>query len=178
MSNILTASKERRLRRRPRILPVVVFLFLLLAFSNRIFAQSDFYQGKTLTYVVGLLAGDSTDLWSRSLTRQMTKHIPGQPQIIVQNMPGAGGLIAANYIYGVAKPDGLTMGSVSATHYFHQLAGRKEAQFDWRKFSWIGSSARHEYLFVMRGDAPYKSIEDVRSAGTAPIGSLRTKKSP
>jgi len=168
MSNSLTASKERRLRRYPAILAVVVFLFLLLGFSNRIFAQSDFYQGKTLTYVVGLLAGDSTDLWSRSLTRQMTKHIPGQPQIIVQNMPGAGGLIAANYVYGVAKPDGLTMGSVSAAHYFHQLAGRKEAQFDWRKFSWIGSSARHEYLFVMRGDTPYKSIEDIRSASTAP----------
>src|SRR5262245_33253351 len=133
-----------------------------------VLAQSDFYQGKTITYIVGLLAGDSTDLWARSLTRNMTRHIPGQPNIVVQNMPGAGSLIAANYIYGVAKPDGLTMGSVSAGHYFHQLAGRKEAQFDWRKFNWIGSSARHEYLFVMRGDAPYKSVDDIRAASTPP----------
>jgi tripartite-type tricarboxylate transporter receptor subunit TctC len=130
--------------------------------------QSDFYQGKTVTYVVGLLAGDSTDLWARALTRNMTKYIPGHPNMIVQNMPGAGGLIAANYIYGVAKPDGLTMGSVSAGHYFHQLAGRKEAKFDWRKFNWIGSSSRHEYLFVMRADTPYKSIEDIRDAKEPP----------
>src|SRR6185503_4851241 len=151
--NIFAPLKGRQSRRCQAILPAFIFHILLLAISHPIFAQSDYYHGKTITYVVGLLAGDSTDMWSRSLTRQMIKHIPGQPQIIVQNMPGAGGLIAANYVYGVAKPDGLTMGSVSASHYFHQLAGRKEAQFDWRKFSWIGSSARHEYLFVMRGDA-------------------------
>jgi tripartite-type tricarboxylate transporter receptor subunit TctC len=168
MSHEVIFSKSQKSRCCRAILWVVSFVVSLFAAPKGIFAQSDFYQGKTITYVVGLLAGDSTDLWSRSLTRQMTKHIPGQPQIIVQNMPGAGGLIAANYVYGVAKPDGLTMGSVSAAHYFHQLAGRKEAQFDWRKFSWIGSSARHEYLFVMRGDAPYKSLDDIRGASVAP----------
>jgi tripartite-type tricarboxylate transporter receptor subunit TctC len=131
-------------------------------------AQSNFFQGKTITYVVGLLAGDSNDLWARAVTRNMAKHIPGHPNIVVQNMPGAGGLTAANYIYGVAKPDGLTLGTVSAGHYFHQLAGRKEAQFDWRKFTWIGSSSPHEYLFVMRADTPYKSIEDIRSASQPP----------
>ena len=132
------------------------------------FAQSNFYQGKTMTYVVGLLAGDSTDLWSRAVSRNMVKYIPGNPSIIVQNMPGAGGLISANYLYSVAKPDGLTLGSVSAGHYFHQLAGRKEAQFDWRKFTWIGSSSRHEYLVIIRADSPYKSIEDIRSATESP----------
>jgi tripartite-type tricarboxylate transporter receptor subunit TctC len=141
-------------------------LFLLNPYPTH--AQSSFYQGKTITYIVGLLAGDSTDLWARAVTRNMVKHIPGNPNTVVQNMPGAGGVIATNYIYGVAKPDGLTMGSVSAGHYFHQLAGRKEAQFDWRKFTWIGSSARHEYLFVMRADAPYKSIEDIRNATEPP----------
>jgi tripartite-type tricarboxylate transporter receptor subunit TctC len=144
--------------------------YVLLSFWSLIYlslpaqAQTTFYQGKTMTYVVGLLAGDSTDLWSRAVSRNMIKYIPGNPSVIVQNMPGAGGLISANYIYGVAKPDGLTLGAVSAGHYFHQLAGRKEAQFDWRKFTWVGSSARHEYLFIMRSDAPYKSIEDLRTA--------------
>jgi tripartite-type tricarboxylate transporter receptor subunit TctC len=149
---------------------VVLWLCFLLSAAalTRAHAQSNFYQGKTLTYVVGLLAGDSNDLWARAVTRNMAKHIPGQPNIVVQNMPGAGGLTAANYIYGVAKPDGLTFGSVSAGHYFHQLAGRKEAQFDWRKFSWIGSSSRHEYLFVMRADAPYKSMDDIRAASQPP----------
>ena len=144
-------------------------LFLLLYFgSSSAWAQTHFYQGKTMTYVVGLLAGDSTDLWSRAVTRNMIKHIPGNPTFIVQNMPGAGGVIASNYVYGVAKPDGLTLGSVSAGHYFHQLAGRQEAKFDWRKFTWVGSSQRHEYLFVMRADSPYKSIEDIKAASTPP----------
>ncbi len=151
----------------------ILFLFLSLFFLISLVikpasAQTSFYQGKTMTYIVGLLAGDSTDLWARAVTRNMVKHIPGNPNIIVQNMPGAGGLIATNYIYSMAKPDGLTMGSVSAGHYFHQLAGRKEVQFDSRKFTWIGSSSRHEYLLVMRADAPYKSIDDIRSASEPP----------
>ncbi|HLN88099.1 MAG TPA: tripartite tricarboxylate transporter substrate-binding protein [Candidatus Limnocylindrales bacterium] len=148
-------------------IPVSVLAVLTLCGSAAM-AQTPFYRGKTITYTVGLLAGDSTDQWSRAVTRNMGKHIPGNPSFIVQNMPGAGGLIAANYIYGVAKPDGLNMGSASAGHYFHQLAGRSEAQFDWRKFSWIGSSQRHEYLFVMRGDAPFKSIDDMRNASEPP----------
>jgi tripartite-type tricarboxylate transporter receptor subunit TctC len=146
----------------------VLALLLLPGRFEPAHAQTNFYQGKTMTYVVGLLAGDSTDLWARAVTRNMVKHIPGNPQLVVQNMPGAGGLIATNYIYGVAKPDGLTMGSVSAGHYFHQLAGRKEAQFDWRKFTWIGASGRHEYLFVMRADAPYRTIDDIRAASEPP----------
>lgn len=150
-----------------RAILLAIFLFLTPG-PKRADAQSNFYQGKTMTYIVGLLAGDSNDLWARALTRNMAKHIPGQPSIMVQNMPGAGGLTAANYIYGVAKPDGLTLGTVSAGHYFHQLAGRKEAQFDWRKFTWIGSSSPHEYLFVMRADAPYKSMDDIRTASQPP----------
>jgi tripartite-type tricarboxylate transporter receptor subunit TctC len=155
-------------RNSKRVTFFLYLCFLLLFLFNSAHAQRDFYQGKTVTYVVGLLAGDSTDLWARAVTRSMVKHIPGNPNIIVQNMPGAGGLIASNYIYGVAKPDGSTMGSVSAGHYFQQLAGRKEAQFDWRKFTWVGSSSRHEYLFVMRADSPYKSIEDIRTAKVPP----------
>lgn len=147
----------------------LIWICLLLTPGlKRADAQSNFYQGKTMTYIVGLLAGDSNDLWARAVTRNMAKHIPGQPNIVVQNMPGAGGLTAANYVYGVAKPDGLTLGTVSAGHYFHQLAGRKEAQFDWRKFTWIGSSSPHEYLFVMRTDAPYKSMDDIRTASQPP----------
>ena len=151
-----------------RVATVLWFCLLLPPATDRAYGQGNFYQGKTITYIVGLLAGDSTDLWARALTRNMAKHIPGQPNIVVQNMPGAGGLTATNYVYGVAKPDGLTLGSVSAGHYFHQIAGRKEAQFDWRKFTWIGSSSRHEYLFVMRADAPFKSIDDIRAASQPP----------
>jgi tripartite-type tricarboxylate transporter receptor subunit TctC len=142
-----------------------LFLLPVLSVAR---AQNNFYQGKTMTYIVGLLAGDSSDLWSRAVSRNIVKHIPGNPNILVQNMTGAGGLIAANYVYGVAKPDGLTMGSVSPGLYLQQLIGRKEIQFDWRKFTWIGSSWRRSALLIMRADAPYKSIEDIRTASEPP----------
>lgn len=153
---------------------VFVACFCLLVFSTVDSAdgQTDFYQGKTITYIVGLPAGDSSDLWSRALTRNMVKHIPGNPNVIVQNMPGGGAMIAANYIYSVAKPDGLTFGSVSPGLSFHQLIGRKEVQFDWTKFSWIGSSWHRSALLIMRADAPYKSIEDMRAGKEPPKCSI------
>ena len=144
----------------------------LLAIQGFAYAQTGFYQGKTITYVVGLPAGDSTDLWARALARNLVKHIPGSPNIIVQNMPGAGTMVAANYLYSVAKPDGLTIGSVSPGLSFHQLIGRKEVQFDWGKFSWIGSSWYRSSLLIMRADAPYRSIDDIRRASEAPKCSI------
>jgi tripartite-type tricarboxylate transporter receptor subunit TctC len=131
-------------------------------------AQTNFYQGKSMTYVVNMTAGDSPDLWARAVARNMVKHIPGSPNIIVQNMPGGGSMIAANYIYNVAKPDGLTVGAVSANLYFRQLTRAQETQFDWRKFTWIGSSSRLQSLLIMRADAPYKSIEEIRAASEPP----------
>jgi tripartite-type tricarboxylate transporter receptor subunit TctC len=88
--------------------------------------------------------------------------------MIVQNMPGAGGLIAANHVYGVAKSDGLTIGMTSYGMYLDQLVGRKEVQYDVRKFHWIGSPEKSEVLMYMRSDTPYKTIEDIRKASTPP----------
>jgi tripartite-type tricarboxylate transporter receptor subunit TctC len=88
--------------------------------------------------------------------------------MIVQNMPGAGGLIAANHMYGVAKPDGLTIGMLSYGMYLDQTIGRKEVQYDVRKFNWIGSPEKSDVLFYMRSDAPYKSVDDIRKASTPP----------
>ena len=131
-------------------------------------AQTTFYQGKTMTYVVNMAAGDSPDLWARAVARNMVKHIPGNPNMITQNMPGGGSMIAANYIYNVAKPDGLSLGAVSANLYFRQLTRTKEVQFDWRKFTWVGSNSRLQSLLIMRADAPYKSIEHIRAASEPP----------
>ncbi len=94
----------------------------------------EFYKGKTIKIVVGFLAGDVYDLWARLYAQHMPKHIPGKPNIIVQNMTGAGSMIAANHVYSVAKPDGLTLGSTLPALYFDQLIGRKEVQFDWAKY--------------------------------------------
>jgi len=100
----------------------------------------------------------------------MTKYIPGNPTTIVQNMPGAGSATAANYVYGVAKPDGLSIAVVNAALYFDQLLGRKEVHYDWAKFAWIGSTTPSDSLLYMLGAAPYKTIQDVRAAPTPPKG--------
>jgi tripartite-type tricarboxylate transporter receptor subunit TctC len=83
-------------------------------------------------------------------------------------MPGAGSMVAANYIYGIAKPDGLTLATFNAALYFEQLIGRKEAQFDWPKMTWIGSSTPATRLFYIRADSPYATIPDLRKAAEPP----------
>lgn len=143
-------------------------LLFLTASASQLHAQAPFYQGKTIRIVVGNLAGDAYDLWARIFAQHMPKYIPGKPAIIVQNMPGAGGVIAANYVYSVAKPDGLTLGAFGPSMYFDQLAGRKEVQFDWSKFNWIGTPEQTEFILIMRTDTPYQTIEDVRKAAQPP----------
>jgi tripartite-type tricarboxylate transporter receptor subunit TctC len=128
----------------------------------------DFYKGKTIKVVVGFTSGGFYDRWSRLLARFVPKYLPGTPEMIVQNMPGAGGLIAANHVYNGAKADGLTIGMTSYGMYLDQMVGRKEVQYDVRRFHWIGSPEKSEVLMYMRSDAPYQSIEDIRKATTPP----------
>ena len=130
--------------------------------------QTPYYQGKTITVVVGTVAGDLYDLYARAIALIMGKYIPGNPNIIVQNMPGAGHMIAANYIYNVAKPDGLTMAAINAGLYFEQLVGRPEAKFGWTQYTWIGNATKSPQVLYMRADSPYKSIDDVRNAKEPP----------
>jgi tripartite-type tricarboxylate transporter receptor subunit TctC len=143
-----------------------VFFFLAcgLYFIPTLYAQSPFYEGKTIRVIRGGLAGELYDLWARLIANHMGKHIAGNPNVIVQNMPGAGSMIAANYVYNVAKPDGLTIGALNPGIYMDQLLGRKEVQFDWAKFNWIGTPEQTEFLFIIRADNPYKSIDDLRTA--------------
>ena len=151
------------------LLPSLIsFAAILFSANIPASAQSDFYRGKTITFIVNMAAGDVNDLWARALTRSLVKFIPGNPNIIAQNMAGGGSMISANYLYSVAKPDGLTIGQISASLYFQQLTGRREVQFDWRKFSWIGAAGKVEALLMMRTDTPYKSIEDIRAASEPP----------
>jgi tripartite-type tricarboxylate transporter receptor subunit TctC len=98
----------------------------------------------------------------------MTKYIPGNPNFVVQNMTGASSMIAANYVFSVAKPDGLTLGWIAPTLYFDQLVGRKEVQYDWSKYSFIGSPSESEHQLYMRTDTPYKTIEEIRKASEPP----------
>ena len=147
---------------------VALLFFLILIWNCPAQAQVPFYQGKTIRIVIGSPAGGLYDQWARAYARYMGKYVPGNPDIIVQTMPGAGSMIAANYIYRVAKPDGLTLGLIAPALYYLQLTGQKEVQFDWAKFTWIGSPERNGELLFMRTDAPYKTLEDIRSAAEPP----------
>lgn len=138
-------------------------------FASSAHGQSDaFYKGKTIRFVVGSGAGAFYDLWGRLIARHWGKYIPGNPDVIVQNMPGASSLTATNYMYGVAKPDGLSVVLPNNSIYIEQLVGRKEVQFDLRKFHWIGSAAQDSIMFYMRADTPFKTIGDIVKAKQPP----------
>jgi tripartite-type tricarboxylate transporter receptor subunit TctC len=140
----------------------------LLSVTRTVSAQTPFYQGKTVRIVVGNLVGDTHDLFARAYARSMGRYLPGNPEIIVQNMPGAGTMIAANHVYNIAKPDGLTLGSLSPALYYAQLTGSKEVKFDWPKFTWIGSPERNGHVLFMRSDSPYQTLDDIRDAKEPP----------
>jgi tripartite-type tricarboxylate transporter receptor subunit TctC len=144
------------------------FLLMFCAYAHDAAAQSPFFEDKTIRLVLGFSPGGISDLWGRALSRAMSQHIPGKPNIILQNMPGAGSLTAANYVYGVAKPDGLTIGFVTPGLYFNQLTDMKEVQFDWARFSWIGSPERTVRIIYGRSDTPYKTLDDIRNAPAHP----------
>jgi tripartite-type tricarboxylate transporter receptor subunit TctC len=146
----------------------VLVHFFLAALSANLQAQSSFFENNTIRFVVGFSAGGISDLWGRALARAMTQTIPGKPAIILQNMPGAGSMTAANYIYRVAKPDGLTIGFVTPGLYFNQLTEMKEVQFDWAKFTWIGSPERTVRIIYGRADMPYKTLDEIRNASEPP----------
>lgn len=151
------------------VLGLLFFMVSSFGPSPHLWAQTDpFFKGKTIRILVGFATGGVMDLWARLIAQHMGKHIPGNPTVIVQIMPGAGSMIAANYVYNVAKPDGLTLALIFPSLYFDQLLGSKEVKFDWVKFSWIGSPERTKELFFIRSDTPYKNFEDLQKAQEPP----------
>lgn len=151
-------------------LRVVFALLLSISFwlPATAHSQADFFKGKQIKIVVGFSAGGIIDLWARLFTLYLGKYIPGNPTLVVQNLPGGGSMIAANQLYNVAKPDGLTVAMLSSGLYFDQLLGAKEVKFDWAKFGWIGSPVKNFEVLTMRADTPYKSIEDIQRAAQPP----------
>jgi tripartite-type tricarboxylate transporter receptor subunit TctC len=149
-----------------RVVPLL--LVILFGSVSGAAAQTPYYQGKTITIITGSQTGDLYDIYARMIATHMGKHIPGNPGILVQNMTGAGHIVAANFVYAVAKPDGLTLLAPNPNLYIDQLIGRPEIKFDWAKFAWLGNASRTTDLLYMRTDAPFKTIEDVRSAKEPP----------
>ena len=139
--------------------PLAVLALLLAAP-----AAAQHYAGKTVTIIVGYKTGGGYDATARLLARHLPKHIPGKPTIIVQNMPGANSLIAANHIYSVAKPDGLIIGTFNRNLPLAQLLKVDGVKFDMTKFAWIGSAASESTVLAIRSDLPYRTFEDLKKA--------------
>jgi tripartite-type tricarboxylate transporter receptor subunit TctC len=128
--------------------PIGPIILALALFANGATAAEpvNFYQGKTIRIIVGLAAGGGYDLYARTLARHLGKHIPGNPAVVVENMTGAGSIIAANYLYKIAKPDGLTIGHYLGGIALQQLLGKSGIEFDALKFKYIGVPAQDSFI--------------------------------
>jgi tripartite-type tricarboxylate transporter receptor subunit TctC len=140
------------------------FVLALLAAAAATPVSAQYYAGKTVTVIVGYKTGGGYDATARLLARHLPKHIPGKPTVIVQNMPGANSIIAANHVYNVAKPDGLSVATFNRNLPIAQLTGVQGVKFDMTKFAWVGSAASESTILAIRADLPYKSFEDLRKA--------------
>src|SRR5688572_13985298 len=141
-------------------------LNLLLANYQPALAQ-DFYKDKTLRFIVGQAAGGGYDTYTRTIARHIGKHIPGSPSAVVENMTGAGSLVAANYLYNNAKPDGLTIANWNSAFVLNQALGDRNIKFDARKFGWIGAPSKGVPVFVIMGFAGVKNFDEMLKSGKA-----------
>lgn len=161
-----------------KFLRVTVLLLMFMASPQALLAAAapdDVYRGKVIRIVVGFSAGGGFDTFARTVARYMGKYIPGNPSIVVDNMPGAGSLIAANHIFRVAKPDGLTIGAFNGNQILAQLVGAQGVNFDARKMAWMGAPGYNHDLCVVHQRTGIASAEQwlasktvLKLAGSAP----------
>jgi tripartite-type tricarboxylate transporter receptor subunit TctC len=138
-------------------------------------AAQDFYKDKVIRFIVGQAAGGGYDTYTRIIAQHMIKHIPGNPAVTVENMTGAGSLVAANYLYNTAKPDGLTVANWNSAFVLSQALGDPNVRFDARKFGWIGAPSKGVPVCLIMGFAGPKTFNEIlksekaiKMGGTAP----------
>jgi tripartite-type tricarboxylate transporter receptor subunit TctC len=146
------------------ILLTLFFLTLTISPCLLYAAAAPYYKGKVINIVVGYNPGGGYDRVARLLAKHLPKQIPGNPVVLVQNMPGASSMIAANYVYNIAKPNGLTIGAIDRGLAFAQLLKAEGSKFDLRKFAWIGSAAVESTVLILRSELPYKTVDDIAKA--------------
>ena len=115
---------------------------------------ADFYKGQTVTIILSSAPGGGYDAVARTLAMHLPKHIPGNPTVVVKNMAGAGGIVAANFLYNVAPKDGLTIGGLQNNVPFEPLFGTKEANFDPTKFNWLGTPSMETAILTIWSATP------------------------
>jgi tripartite-type tricarboxylate transporter receptor subunit TctC len=145
-----------------RCLSLCLFLFAAAAETAHAQSAADFYHGQTISMVVSSSAGGGYDTLSRAVAKFLGRHIPGSPSVIVRNMPGAGGILAMNYLANVAPRDGLTIGQVQNNTPFEPLFGTKEATYDATKMIWLGTPSVETALLIVWHTSPIMTIEDAR----------------
>jgi tripartite-type tricarboxylate transporter receptor subunit TctC len=138
---------------------VIVTALVVFAATGPTQAQ-DFYKDKTLTVVVGYSPGGSFDLYARVLARYIGRYLPGNPTRIVENMTGAGGMIAANHLYNRVKPDGLTIGAWAAPLVLQHVMGNEAAQFDGRKFGYLGIPSPYDTVCTFNQQSGIAKMDD------------------
>jgi tripartite-type tricarboxylate transporter receptor subunit TctC len=152
--------KEVRMKKYSGLLAVAAAGLLVIA--NAVSAAADdFYAGKTIRFVVGAPAGGGYDHYTRAIARHLGKHIPGNPSMLIENMAGAGSLIAANYVYNKGDPDGLTIGVWISGQIIRDALGDKSTKFDGRKFGWIGAPSKGSPTCAIMGFTGLRTWEDV-----------------
>jgi tripartite-type tricarboxylate transporter receptor subunit TctC len=141
-----------KLNSTPRL---VIFIAVMSAVwvASAFSAETPFYQGKTLTVLINFATGGPTDIEGRLVARFLGRHVPGQPLIVVQNMPGAGGVVGTNYLGEVAKPDGLTMGYFTG-QFFNVLTADPTLRVDLAKFAYIASIEGVAVAYMRKDVAP------------------------
>ena len=170
---------------------MTVFLFAIAARIEAGSAAEDFYRGKVIRIIVGFSAGGGFDTFARTVARYMGKYVPGNPTVIVENMTGAGSLIAANHIYKAARADGLAVGAFNGNQILAQLVGGQGIEFDARKMQWMGAPGYNHDLcllsqktgitnaeqwlasktvFKLAGSAPGSTTDDVAKVLKEAIG--------
>jgi tripartite-type tricarboxylate transporter receptor subunit TctC len=139
-------------------------------------AMADFYRGKTVTLVIGTGPGGAYDIHGRLLARHLAQHIPGAPKLVVQNIPGAGSVQAANYVFNIAPQDGTVLGNILNTLPIVQLLGLVKTQFDVARFQWIGNMTEELYVLVAWHSAKAANLEEAKRTeiliGSTSPGSL------
>lgn len=160
-----------------RMFFVCAACMLMASLLASLHAEEPFYQGTTLTFVVGYSAGSSFDTYTRILARHIGRHIPGHPKIVVENVVGGGGIATASLLYKKAKPDGLTVGHWMGDLVLQQIFGSKEITFDARRFEWVGVVASNHPVCIVTAASGIKNPEDwakakrpVRLGGMGPNG--------
>ena len=134
---------------------------LVLAASNCAWAQADVFAGKTVQMIIGFGAGGGYDTWGRTVARHIGKHLPGKPQVIPQNMPGAGSFVATSHLYNVAPKDGTVLGIIARDAALGPLTGAPGARFDATKLSWIGTPTKETNVCIAFHTAKVKTAQDL-----------------